>query len=191
MILKGNQRGGGQQMALHLLNERDNDHVTVHQIRGFVSDNVLGALNEAHALSKGTQCKQFMYSLSLNPPQDEQVPTKLFEETLERIEQKLGLDKQPRVVVFHEKEGRRHAHCIWSRIDVEKMKAINIDFPKKKLMGISKDLYLQHGWTLPEGFKDRAAKSPLNYTREEWQQAARTGLKPDQIKAVLQECWTY
>jgi hypothetical protein len=26
------------------------------------------------------------------------------------------LNGQPRVIVFHEKNGRRHAHCVWSRI---------------------------------------------------------------------------
>ena len=32
MILHGNQRAGGKQLAHHLLNSRDNDHVTVHEI---------------------------------------------------------------------------------------------------------------------------------------------------------------
>lgn len=64
-----------------------------------MAGNVLGVLNEAYALSKGTQCKQFMYSLSLNPPQNEKVSIQIFEETLDRVEKKLGLEGQPRVVV--------------------------------------------------------------------------------------------
>ncbi len=31
MILKGNERGYGLELARHLLNPRDNDHVTVHR----------------------------------------------------------------------------------------------------------------------------------------------------------------
>ena len=190
MILKGNQRAGGRQMAIHLLNGEQNEHVNVHEVRGFMSGNVLGALNEAYALSKGTQCKQFMYSLSLNPPQDEKVSIQTFEETLDRVEKKLGLEGQPRVVVFHEKEGRRHAHAVWSRIDTTQMKAINIAFPKRKLNDISKSLYLEHGWQLPEGFKNKDKKNPLNYTRSEWQQAARIGRRPADIKRELQENWS-
>jgi|GEM_PF-5438686 len=38
MILKGNQRSSARQLAVHLLNERDNEHVEVHEIRGFASD---------------------------------------------------------------------------------------------------------------------------------------------------------
>jgi len=189
MILKGNQRGGGRQMALHLLNTEQNEHAHVHEIRGFMSSDVLGALNEAYAISKGTQCKQFMYSLSLNPPKNENVPVHVFEETLERIEKKLKLVEQPRVIVFHEKEGRRHAHCVWSRIDNDEMKAINMSHDRRKLNDISKSLFLEHDWELPKGFIDKNHKNPLNYTRAEWQQAARTGQNPKAIKAILQECW--
>jgi len=189
VILKGSQRGGARQMALHLMNGEQNEHVNVHQIRGFVAGSVLGALNESYALSKGTKCRQFMYSLSLNPPGSENVPVEVFEDALKRVEEKLGLDGQPRVVVFHEKEGRRHAHCVWSRIDVEAMKAINLPYTKRKLMEISKALFIEHGWTMPKGFIDPKAKSPLNYSRAEWQQAARTGRSPKAIKAALQDCW--
>lgn len=190
MILKGNQRGGGRQMALHLLNADQNEHVNVHEVSGFMAEDVLGALNEAYALSKGTKCKQFMYSLSLSPPKDEKVTIQTFEETLDRIEKKLKLEGQPRVVVFHEKEGRRHAHCVWSRIDSNEMKAINMSHDRKKLNDIAKSLYLEHGWELPNGFKGKGKKNPLNYTRAEWQQAARIGRKAGDIKRELQESWS-
>ncbi|MBL1294531.1 MAG: hypothetical protein COB61_011770 [Thiotrichales bacterium] len=190
MILKGNQRGGGRQMALHLLNAEVNEHVNVHEVRGFMANDVLGAFNEIHAISKGTKCTQFMYSLSLNPPQDESVSIETFEKTLDRIEKKLGLEDQPRVIVFHEKEGRRHAHCVWSRLDTQTMTAKNMSHDRKKLGSISKFLFLEHGWQLPEGFKDRDKKNPLNYTRAQWQQAARIGRRPADIKRELQECWS-
>jgi hypothetical protein len=189
MILKGNQRAGGRQMALHLLNGEQNDHVSVHEVRGFMAQDVLGALNEAYALSKGTQCKQFMYSLSLSPPQEAKVSIATFEKTLERIEKKLGLEGQPRVIVFHEKEGRRHAHCVWSRIDSDAMKAIPLSFPKLKLNEIAKSLYIEHGWQMPDGFRDKNRSNPLNYTRQQWQQAMRVGKHPSAIKQDLQECW--
>ena len=51
MLLK---RLDGQQMAMHQLNSGQN--VTVHEVRGFIASDVLGARNEAYALSKGTQC---------------------------------------------------------------------------------------------------------------------------------------
>ena len=43
MILKESQRGGGKQLAVHLLKTDENEHVEVHDIRGFVADDVTGA----------------------------------------------------------------------------------------------------------------------------------------------------
>ena len=111
MILHGNQRGGAKDMALHLMKD-ENEHIEVYEIRGFASNNLMGAFNEAYAISRATRCRQFLYSLSLNPPPNEQVSTESFEKAINQAEQRLGLDNQPRAIVFHEKQGRRHCHVV-------------------------------------------------------------------------------
>ncbi len=186
MILKASQRGGSRQLATHLLKTEENEHVDIHEIRGFMASALDGALHEAYAMSRNTRCSKFLFSVSLNPPEAEYVPTDVFENTLDRIEKKLNLDNQPRVVVFHEKEGRRHAHCVWSRINTDEMKAVHLSHYKNKLMDISKQLYLENDWDMPKGFIDKNLKSPLNFTRQEWQQALRTDQNPKVIKATLQ-----
>jgi hypothetical protein len=112
MILVGNQRGGAKDLALHLL-KQENEHVEVHEVRGFASHNLTAALNEAYAISRAIRCKQFLYSLSLNPPKSENVSTETFKQAIEQAEEKLGLTDQPRAIVFHEKNGRRHCHAVW------------------------------------------------------------------------------
>ncbi len=189
MILKGSQRSGGTQLAAHLLKTEENEHVEIHNMRGFMSESLPSAFNEIHAISKGTRAKQPFFSLSLNPPPNERVPIEIFETAIEQIEQKLGLEDQPRAIVFHEKEGRRHAHVVWSRIDTEEMKAINLPFYKMKLKDVSRELYLEHGWKIPPGLIDRTDRNPLNFSREEWQQARRAGLNPKEIKRAFQDCW--
>lgn len=188
MILIGNQRGGGRDLAAHLLSG-ENDHVTVHEVRGFAADDVQGAFQEAHALSLGTRCKQFLFSLSFNPPPRENVSTEAFEDAIARAEAKLGLTNQPRVIVFHEKEGRRHAHAVWSRIDIEEMKAVQLSYSHRKLQDLSRELYLEHGWRMPEGLADRSRSDPRNFTLDEWQQAKRQGSDPRAIKTTLQDAW--
>lgn len=125
LILVGNQRGGARDLANHLMKD-ENDHVHVHDLRGFVASDLMGAFKETEMISRGTRCKQFLFSLSLNPPQDARVTVADFEKAIERIEDKLGLSGQPRAIVLHEKEGRRHAHAVWSRIDTSQMKAIQL-----------------------------------------------------------------
>ncbi|MGH8763425.1 MAG: relaxase/mobilization nuclease domain-containing protein [Nitrosospira sp.] len=189
MILVGNQRGGAKDLALHLL-KQENEHVEVHEVRGFASDNLVSALNEAYAISRATRCKQFLFSLSLNPPKHENVSTETFKQAIERAEEKLGLNDQPRAIVFHEKNGRRHCHAVWSRIKLDEMKAVQLSFSKRRLIDLPRELFLEHGWTMPEGLRQSHARDPLNFTLAEWQQAKRIGKDPKQIKAVFQECWS-
>jgi len=189
MILKAKERGGGAQLARYLLSMRDNDHVELHEVRGFVGDDLLGAFCEVDAIAKGTRCKNYLFSVSLNPPGGESVTVEDFENAADEFERKLGLEGQPRAIVFHEKDGRRHAHVVWSRIDGEQMRAINLPHYKMRLRDVSRELFRAHGWEMPKGLRDWRERDPLGYTREEWQQAGRVGIDPKQLKALFQECW--
>lgn len=86
MILKASQRGGGQNLAVHLMRTDDNEHIDLHELRGFASDNLKGAFREAEATAKGTRCRQYLFSLSLSPPAQANVSTQEYRETIDRIE---------------------------------------------------------------------------------------------------------
>lgn len=189
MILKASQRAGGQGLAVHLMRTDENEHVEVHELRGFASDDLGEAFKEAEAVSRATKCRQYLFSLSLNPPEQADVPIAAFEDAIERIERKLGLEGQPRAIVFHEKEGRRHAHCVWSRIDGQTLRAKQMSFFKTKLQAISRELYLDHDWEMPRGLMDSALRDPRNFNLAEWQQAKRSGVDPRVFKAAVQDCW--
>ena len=193
MILNGNQRGGAKDLALHLM-KTENERVELHELRGFISQDLMGALNEIYAVSRGTKCTQFMYSLSLNPPKDETVSVEEFERTIEEAEKRLGLIGQPRAIVFHEKIGmdgtlRRHCHVVWSRINLEKMKAVSMYQDRHKLTDLSRELFLEYGWEMPDGLKRRGDRDPLNYTHAQHQQAQRIGKNAAEIKADIQQAW--
>lgn len=189
MILKASQRAGGRQLAAHLLRADENEHVELHELRGFMAEDLYGAFAEAYAASKGTRATQFLFSLSLNPPPKERVSTETFESAIDRIEERLGLSSQPRAVVFHEKDGRRHAHAVWSRIDTEQMKAVNLSHYKLKLRDIARELYLEHGWQMPRGFVSSKERDPYNCSLKEWQQMQRAGHDRKAIQQMFRECW--
>lgn len=189
MILKGSQRGGAGNLANHLMNVSDNEHLRVHELRGFACDDLKGAFKEVEAIARGTRCKQAFFSLSLNPPASENVPDAVFEDALSRIEERLGLQGHARALIFHEKDGRRHAHCVWSRIDPETMTAKQLSFFKLGLQEISRELYLEHGWKMPRGFENPAERDPARFTLAEWQQAKRAKIDPRWLKGVAQDCW--
>jgi len=188
MILKGNSRGGARDLALHLMKE-ENEHVEVYELRGFASQNLMGALNEIYAVSRGTQCRQFLYSLSINPPEQARVTTEQFVDAIDRAEETLRLSSHSRAIVFHEKEGRRHAHCVWSRIDTVNMKAVSMYQDRPRLKAVSRELFLEHGWPMPEGLADTSKRDPKNFTLEQWQQAKRIGKDARAIKTAFQDAW--
>lgn len=189
MILKASQRGGAKALSAHLLNADDNEHVDVHAVRGFMATDVTGALQEIEAIARATQCKQPLFSLSLSPPNDATVSNQNFDDAINEALSRTGLSGMPHVVIFHEKHGRRHAHVVASRIDANAMKAVNLSFFKDRLMELSRELYVTHGWDMPKGHEDRTLSDPLNYTLEEYQVSARAQRDPQTVKSTLQTCW--
>jgi hypothetical protein len=189
MILVASQRGGAKQLGLHLLRTDENEHVEVHEVSGFVSEDVVEALKEAQAVAQGTRCKQYLFSVSLNPPETERVDTEVFQDALSRIEEANDLTGQPRVIVFHEKEGRRHCHAVWSRIDAQTMTAKPLPYFKNKLRDLGRELYLEHGWKMPRGFMNSREADPRNFSLAEWQQAKRMGRNARDLKGAIQDCW--
>ena len=194
MIFYASVRGNADELAKHLLNAEENEHVTVHDIRGFVADDLAGALMEAYAISKGSRCKQFLFSLSLNPPEYADVPIDDFEAAIEEIERKLGLLNQPRVVVFHEKKGRRHCHVVWLRLKASdfnprRMVGVQMAHFKYKLMDISRGLFRKYDWKLPKGMERKQDKNPYNLSREEYRQATRLAEDPQALKLLFKQSW--
>jgi len=60
---------------------------------------------------------------------------------------------------------------------------------KDKLQDISRELYLENGWEMPEGFKRKENLDRLNINRAEWQQGKRAGHDPKALKKIFLNCW--
>ena len=190
MIIKASARAYGRELAHHLMNEQDNEHIELVEVRGFASDDLFGAFEEAEALCAGTRrTSKYLFSLSMNPPDTADVSVSDFEATADRIENKLGLTGQPRIMVTHEKQGRLHAHVVWSRIDAETMTAKPLPYFKMRLMDIAHDLYLEHGWQLPSGLDAHGKARAENYELAEAQQSKRAKRDPEELKRLFQNCW--
>ena len=205
MILKGNQRAGGQQLAAHLQNSFDNERVEIADVRGSVAQDLSGAFAEWAAEARGTKCTKFLYSLSLNPYQPNgRLTREQYLDLLERTERSLKLVGQPRAVVFHEKRDkdgvlREHCHAVWSRIDTDKMKAVQMGHDRLKLRTVAQEFARDHGLELPDGMKpgnskesrrDRYNKRAAQENLGEKQQQERTGITKAERRAEVAACWT-
>ena len=193
MIPFASQRGYGQDLATHLLNEHDNDYMEVAELRGSISRDLHGAFSEWEVQARTlTKCDNYLYSLSVNPDAAQgQLTRDQYMDYLGRVEDKLGLAQQPRAVIFHIKNGREHCHAVYSRIDVENEKAVHMAFDKDKLMMVTRQFARDHGLTLPDGyFKDRdKSYSKGQLSLYEKAQQDTTGLTKEERTAIVTDIW--
>ena len=146
------------------MNGFDNEHVEIAQLYGSIADDLFGAFAEFEAVASGTRAQNYLYSLSINPP--EPLSREQYDEAIAQIEDGLGLKGQPRAVVFHIKHGREHCHVVWSRIDIDKMKAIHMAYDHEKLMDISISLAANMAFRSRQASRPGPKNAPLK--RKSW-----------------------
>lgn len=187
MILKGNQRTGAADLATHLSNEYDNERVEIAQLRGTVAGDLHGALADFAGMAKATRCKQPLYSLAINPAAP--LSREQYMAAIDHIEGKLGLTGQPRAVVFHVKNGREHCHVVWSRIDLDNMRAIGLNHDRMKLRTCARELAHAYGLTLPPGLAEDRGDARFEKNRDvsfaEKAMAEASGITPEQRRAAI------
>lgn len=194
MIISGLQTGNTKWLARHLQNTVDNEIIELVEVTGTVATDIDGALAEMDALCAGTLAREGVYAAFINPPQP--LTREQFMRAIALIEERLGLAGQPRVVLFHIKNGRHHCHVVWSRIDIERMKAIHLSHDRQKLRKCAQMLAAEFGLELPDGLKsDRGAERFADAerarrpTRAEKAQAKYSGITPEERRAVITEAW--
>ncbi len=134
-----------------------------------------------------------MCSLSINPDELRgRISREQYLDYIARTEDKLGLANQPRAVIFHIKDGREHCHVVWSRIDVEAGKAVNLPFYKDRLMTVTREFARDHGLQLPQGYtahEDRQWRKNWQLDRYECVKQKETGITHEDRMAAVTKAW--
>lgn len=191
MIIGGLQTGNTRWLAAHLQNAADNESVEATEFRGTIATDIDGALTEFDAITSGTRAREGVYAAFINPP--EPLTRDQYMRALAVMEQRLGLTGQPRIVLFHVKNGREHCHVVWSRIDISRMKAIHLSHDRQKLRRCARELAAEFGTKLPPGLaEDRGAErfnDPPQPTRAEKAQMKNSGFSPEERRAAITQAW--
>jgi len=160
VILAGSSRRGAIDLALHLSNEVDNQRVHVLDVRGASSQSLYGAFLEWETIAEQSKTRKCFYSLSINPdPMQRNLTDAEWLRSIEHIESKMGLESQPRAVVFHEKIGesdgelRKHCHVVWLRVNTKTLKSISDSNDYYKLRSAAKELTKEFQLDLRRGHR--------------------------------------
>jgi hypothetical protein len=192
MIQRGRSVKGAAKIAAHLLNEEDNENVEVYEIRGTIANDLHGAMSEMEAAYlHSTKGELAFYGLVINP--DEPLTREQFLETIERDEVALGLEGQQRIIVFHQKENvdgiiSEHCHALWSRLDINECKSINISHDRMKLQSVTRSIAADYNLKLPDGYQndERTTKELSHYDRVLKNQ---TGISKAERMRVVTDIW--
>ncbi len=192
MIIKGTSCAGAKRLAAHLTRTDTNERAEVLEIKGTVSETLSGALKEMEAVAAGTRCSKPFYHASINTPVEERLSDEQRAVAIDRLEEALGLTGQARVVVLHEKEGREHCHIVWSRIDLEKMRAVSDSNNYRKHEEVARALEREFGHERVQGAHVERGDAPRperTPSHAEMLQAERTGISPQDAKELLTGIW--
>ncbi len=191
MIINGGSRSSGRFFARHLTNEAKNGRVELCEIRGLLADSVAAAFREMAAIASGTRAKNYFYHANINPRDDERLTPEQWERAADLLEKNLGLEGQPRFVVEHEKEGRIHRHIIWSRIDMETMKAISDSLTARIHEQTSRALEETFGLAHTDSVLVKGRDRERERAPEDWAmfRAQDTGIDPRAVAAQVTALW--
>jgi hypothetical protein len=120
MIIKGGARGRSKDLARHLLRADQNERIQVYEIRGLVGGDVESALWEMETHGLAAQSTRPLYHASISPEAHTPLSPGQVRVAVDTLEAALGFERQPRIVLIHEKKGREHVHVVWSRVDIDR-----------------------------------------------------------------------
>ena len=195
MVIKGGSVSGAARFAAHLERTDTNEiRNEVIEMRDVAATDLRGALLEMEAVASACpNCKKPLYQASINTQAKERMTDEQRMQAVDRLEKELGLTGQPRVVVVHEKnDGREHCHVVWSRIDLEKMRAISDSHNFRKHEIVARELEREFGHERVQGAhieRDGKPRPPRTPSHKEIQQGARTGVSPKQAREHLTALW--
>ncbi len=193
MIINGGSRCNGAFFAKHLCNAEMNEHVHLADIKGLAAKNIGQALYEMKAVASGTRCKNFFYHANMNPRDDERLTPEQWERAVDALEERLGLEGQARFVVEHEKHGRVHRHVVWSRINVDRMKAIRMDNDFVKHQAVSRQLEqefgLEQGRSVLGPEAEKGKRPPRRPKPWETFRGQKNGVSVEDLKEEVTELW--
>lgn len=188
---------GGGALAAHLLRVDTNERADVLELKGVDSLRLPDALRAMEAVALGTRCKKSLYHASINTGPGEELTLEQKAAAVARLELALGLEGHARAVVEHRKEGRDHLHVVWSRIDVDTMRATHDGHNYRKHEAVARELEREFGHNRvqgahverdgPEGERrPRPARTP---SPGDVQQATRTKRGIGEVTADLTRLW--
>jgi hypothetical protein len=145
MIINGGSRRNGKFFAKHLGNAQENERVTLCEIRNLAAETIAEAFREMEAIAMGTRCENYFYHANINPLSKETLTKQQWDRAIDLLEAKLCLTGHARFIVEHQKKARVHRHVVWLRIEVSRMRAVEMTDDYERHQATARELEEEFG----------------------------------------------
>jgi len=196
-VVNGAARADACKLAEYLMQQGENEKVSIFDVKGGVSDNLFELAEEIDFYGTCSNTKKYLYHAQINPRAREQYTDEQITYAIDRLEKELGFQGQPRMAVVHEKQDRdgelrQHIHVGWLRVDRETGKALPIAHNYRRHEIVARDLERAFGHEYTQGVhveREGVMRPTRRPKRWENEQQKQTGFKIDDVKRDLTEAW--
>lgn len=192
MIIKGKSRAAPSQLAAYLMRSEKNERTKLLQLVHPVSDLKI-ALVDWQISAGATKGELGLYHAQISPHARYEMTPAQWERAADILAEELGLAGQQRAIVLHTKDGREHAHVVYSRVDLDTMTLRTDSNSYDAHERASHRLELEFGHEIVPGKhtkrdREKQPEIPRSETNHyEHQQAERTGVSADDLKADVRK----
>lgn len=190
MIIKAHGRSNGRHLAAYLLTESDQQKVAVLDLRGSLLDDLGSSLCmwEVEALAT-TKAEKPLYHMQIRLAPGEGLDQGQWFRTLDIVEQKLNLTDHPRAVVAHDLNGERHLHVVYSRLDRERMKLLNMGHDRKAHHATARQMEKEYGLRVLSSEPNRALNGNQKTRSMEHHMAKESGTTRQALCNMVRNAW--
>jgi ATP-dependent exoDNAse (exonuclease V) alpha subunit len=192
MIIKGNARGDGRQLASYLLSVGKNERIGLVELDGVAALTLKEALIEMEYVALGSRCARPFYHAQIAPAEGESLTPEQRRRAIDLFVERMGLADQPRAVVEHVRDGRTHLHLVILRVDGATMRTISDSWSYPRHEEVARILEREFGHKRVQGAfaeRDDVERPKRARSHAEAQQAERSRIRPEDVAAELTLLW--
>jgi len=191
MIIKGRSRKDGRQLARYLLREHSQQRVIIMDERGAAADDLSTIFDsweaEAYEMSRA---RKPLYHVQLRLPKGEALSDDQWLEILDRLEDKLKLKDQPRVIVKHFLNGEpAHLHVVYSRFNEEHGRLVDMSHDARAHHAVARAIEREFGLRELDSTPKRGRGGSQRQRSQEHKMAKEAGTSRQALCAIVRVAW--
>lgn len=138
MVISGNIRGNGKQLAQYLISKGENKRLWIFEVDGMMDadeDYLRQTILSMELMAEMTKSDKAFFHAQINPAngEDKRMTPEQWSQAADILAHQLGYHNQRRVIVMHQKKDRTHAHVVFERYKYQTGKLVDNKHSRLKM----------------------------------------------------------